>query len=238
MGRTVGVIHATGAPQEDIEQDAVEDLETLAKLAGARIGLLRVMAETQLQASTDSLTGLFNRRTFEEKISVVRRETETISVAMIDLDHFKILNDTYGHETGDRALVLFAQLLKESFRSQDLCCRYGGEEFAMAFPSCTAVQARTALDAFRSRLSAAITVAGLPTFTVSAGVVDVKIHETLPDALARADAALYQAKHGGRDQSVVYEGDGEAISEDEIHFDVPDASHALAAVSEVRRQLR
>jgi diguanylate cyclase (GGDEF)-like protein len=116
---------------------------------------------------------------------------------MVDLDHFKILNDTYGHETGDRSLVLFAQMLKDSFRLQDLCCRYGGEEFAIAFPSCTAVQARNALDAFRSRLSAAITVAGLPTFTVSAGIVDFKIHETLPDALARADAALYQAKQGG-----------------------------------------
>ncbi len=142
MGRTVGVIHATNAPQEEIEENAVEDLETLAKLAGARIGLLRVMAETQLQAATDSLTGLFNRRMFEEKVSAIRRETECISVAMVDLDHFKILNDTYGHETGDRALVLFAQLLRESFRSQDLCCRYGGEEFAIAFPACTAAQAR------------------------------------------------------------------------------------------------
>jgi diguanylate cyclase (GGDEF)-like protein len=238
MGRTVGVIHATGAPQEDIEENAVEDLETLAKLAGARIGLLRVMAETQLQAATDSLTGLFNRRTFEEKVSAVRRQTEIVSVAMFDLDHFKILNDTYGHESGDRALVLFAQTLRESFRLQDLVCRYGGEEFAIAFPSCTALQARNALDAFRSRLSAAITVAGLPTFTVSAGIVDVKIHESLPHALGRADAALYQAKHGGRDQVVVHEGGGEAISEAELHFDPTEANRALAVVSDIQRQLR
>jgi diguanylate cyclase (GGDEF)-like protein len=239
MGRTVGVIHATGAPQQEIEENAVEDLETLAKLAGARIGLLRVMAETQLQAATDSLTGLFNRRTFEEKISAIRKETETISVAMVDLDHFKTLNDTYGHETGDRALVLFAQLLKESFRSQDLCCRYGGEEFAIAFPACPAVQARKALDAFRSRLSAAITVAGLPTFTVSGGIVDVKVHENLPDALARADAALYQAKHGGRDQVVVHDGGGgEATSEAEVLLDLVEASRSLATVSDVRRRLR
>jgi diguanylate cyclase (GGDEF)-like protein len=238
MGRTVGVIHATGAPQEDIADNAVEDLETLAKLAGARIGLLRVMAETQLQAATDSLTGLFNRRTFEEKVSAVRRETDCFSVAMVDLDHFKILNDTYGHETGDRSLVLFAQMLKDSFRLQDLCCRYGGEEFAIAFPSCTAVQARNALDAFRSRLSAAITVAGLPAFTVSAGIVDFKIHETLPNALARADAALYQAKQGGRDQVVVHDGDGDAISEAEIQFEANEVSRTLAAASDVRRQMR
>ena len=103
MGRTVGVIHATGEPQEDLAEHSVEDLETLAKLAGARIGLLRVMAETQLQAATDSLTGLLNRRTFEEKVSAIRREVDVMAVAMVDLDHFKTLNDTYGHETGDRA---------------------------------------------------------------------------------------------------------------------------------------
>jgi diguanylate cyclase (GGDEF)-like protein len=238
MGRTVGVIHATGAPQEDIEENAVEDLETLAKLAGARIGLLRVMAETQLQAATDSLTGLFNRRTFEEKVSAVRRQTEIISVAMVDLDHFKILNDTYGHESGDRALVLFAQTLRESFRSQDLFCRYGGEEFAIAFPACTAMQAQNALDAFRSRLSAAITVAGLPTFTASAGIVDVKARESLPDALVRADAGLYQAKHGGRDRVVVHDGGSEAMAEPEIQLGLTEENRALAVVSDIQRQLR
>jgi len=238
MGRTVGVIHATGAPREDIDEDSVEDLETLAKLAGARIGLLRVMAETQLQAATDSLTGLFNRRMFEEKVSAVRREIDGVAVAMVDLDRFKILNDTYGHETGDRALVVFAQVLKESFRAQDLFCRYGGEEFAIAFPACTAEQARNALDAFRSRLSGAIAVAGLPTFTVSGGVVDAKIRENLPDVLARADVALYQAKDAGRDQVMVHDAAGEVIPRAEDQSDLAESSRTLAAVSDVRRKLR
>ena len=238
MGRVVGLIHATGPPHEQIAEDSVEDLETLAKLAGARIGLLRVMAETQLQAATDSLTGLFNRRTFEGKVSALRREMDGMAVAMVDLDHFKILNDTYGHETGDRALILFAQMLKESFRSQDLCCRHGGEEFAIAFPACTALQARNALDAFRSRLRTAVAVAGLPTFTASAGVVDAKIHEILPAALNRADAALYQAKYGGRDQVVVHVSAGEVISEPEASFAVAEGNQTLAAVSDVRRRLR
>jgi diguanylate cyclase (GGDEF)-like protein len=161
-----------------------------------------------------------------------------MAVAMVDLDHFKTLNDTYGHETGDRALMLFAQMLKESFRSQDLCCRHGGEEFAIAFPACTALQARNALDAFRSRLSTAIAVAGLPTFTASAGVVDAKIHENLPAVLNRADAALYQAKYGGRDQVVVQDSAGEIISGAEVPFDLAEASRTLAAVSDVRRRLR
>ena len=71
MGRTVGVIHATGQPEAEVEDDRVDDLTTLAKLAGARIGLLRVMAETQLQASTDSLTGLLNRRSFSEQVAAI-----------------------------------------------------------------------------------------------------------------------------------------------------------------------
>jgi diguanylate cyclase (GGDEF)-like protein len=238
MGRTVGVIHATGEPQENMTEHSVEDLITLAKLAGARIGLLRVMAETQLQAATDSLTGLFNRRTFEERVAAIRRDVDVMAVAMVDLDHFKTLNDTYGHETGDRALILFAQMLKESFRSQDLCCRHGGEEFAIAFPACTALQARNALDAFRSRLSTAIAVAGLPTFTASAGVVDAKIHENLPAALNRADAALYQAKYGGRDQVVVHGSAGDVVAEAEVSFDLGEAGRTLAAVSDVRRRLR
>lgn len=238
MGRTVGVIHATGAPQQSIDEDTVSDLGTLAKLAGARIGLLRVMVETQLQASTDNLTGLLNRRAFEEQLSAARQGTEVVAIAMVDLDHFKVLNDTYGHDTGDRALRLFSQVLNESFRSHDLFCRYGGEEFAIAFPACTAAQARNALDSLRSRLSAAVTVAGLPSFTASVGVVDAEAHETLPAMLARADAALYEAKSEGRDRVVIHDFAGQAVPSGPIASDGEDRSKMPAIVSDIRRQLR
>ena len=121
MGRTVGVIHATGEPGAKMDDEHVDDLATLAKLAGARIGLLRVMAETQLQASTDTLTGLLNRRSFSERVAAIPPLLYPVAVAMADLDHFKILNDTYGHETGDRALRLFARVLRDSLRASD--CR-------------------------------------------------------------------------------------------------------------------
>ena len=140
MGRAVGVIHATGKPEDDVEENQIQDLSTLAKLAGARIGLLRVMAETQLQASTDTLTGLLNRRSFSELVSQVPPRQHPMAVAMADLDHFKVLNDTYGHDTGDRALRLFARVLRDTLRTSDLVCRYGGEEFAIAFPDCAAVR--------------------------------------------------------------------------------------------------
>jgi diguanylate cyclase (GGDEF)-like protein len=208
MGRTVGVLHAVGEPDQPFAPDKVSELGTLANQAGARIGLLRVMADTQLQAATDSLTGLLNRRSFESKLTAARASEPTIALAMADLDHFKKLNDTYGHETGDRALRLFADVLRGSFREHDMLCRHGGEEFLIALPSCTAEGARRALDAVRERLDAALTVAGLPKFTVSIGVIDTNDREDLPDLTARADAAMFAAKRAGRDQVVVHELDG------------------------------
>ncbi len=211
MGRSVGVIHATGEPQAELDDDAIRDLGTLAKLAGARIGLLRVMVETQLQAATDSLTGLLNRRSFEQQVAKARREPLLLTVAVGDLDHFKSLNDTYGHETGDRALRLFAQVLTGSVRQQDFTCRHGGEEFVLALAGCDTNAARDVLDALRGRLDAAITVAGLPKFTVSFGAVEALDHEDLPAVINRADAALFQAKHEGRDRVVIHDPFGVTV---------------------------
>jgi diguanylate cyclase (GGDEF)-like protein len=205
MGRSVGVIHVTGEQHTSFSENTEQDLATLAKLSGARIGLLRVMAETQLQATTDSLTGLLNRRSFEHRVATLRREESDVTIAMADLDHFKLLNDTYGHGTGDRALRLFAQVLGESLRTEDVVCRHGGEEFAIAVPGCTIEKAREIFDATRTRLEAAIAVAGLPKFTVSFGVVGSDPHDDLPTLISRADAALFQAKREGRDRVVVFD---------------------------------
>jgi diguanylate cyclase (GGDEF)-like protein len=205
MGRTVGVIHATGEPEAKVEDAQAQDLTTLAKLAGARIGLLRVMAETQLQASTDTLTGLLNRRSFSEKMAVLPRNVYPVAVVMADLDRFKDLNDTYGHETGDRALRLFARVLRDTLRAHDLISRYGGEEFAMAFPDCSAVDATRALNTVQAQLDAAITVGGLPKFTSSFGITEIEPGEELAAALRRADDALLVAKRSGRDQIVLHD---------------------------------
>ncbi len=219
MGRTVGVIHATGAPGAIVEGNQVHDLTTLAKLGGARLGLLRVMAETQLQASTDSLTGLLNRRSFEEKSTALRRRHPVLTVVMADLDHFKALNDTYGHNTGDRALRLFAQVLQESMRADDVICRHGGEEFAIALPACPPETARSILNSMRVRLDAAITVAGAPKYTVSFGVTEAHTHEELSTALERADRALFDAKLAGRDRVVVHDNAGQVVHGDDMTDD-------------------
>jgi diguanylate cyclase (GGDEF)-like protein len=205
MGRTVGVIHAIGEPEAQVEDTQIQDLTTLAKLAGARMGLLRVMAETQLQASTDTLTGLLNRRSFSQKVANLPHHLHPVAVAMADLDHFKNLNDTYGHETGDRALRLFARVLRESLRSGDLISRHGGEEFAIAFPDCSAVDATKALNNVLIKLDAAVTVGGLPKFTSSFGITETEPGEDLASALRRADDALLVAKSQGRNQIVLHD---------------------------------
>jgi diguanylate cyclase (GGDEF)-like protein len=208
MGRTVGVIHATGEPEATVADDRVDDLTTLAKLAGARLGLLRVMAETQLQASTDTLTGLLNRRSFSEEYAGIGHQLYPVAVAMADLDHFKTLNDTYGHETGDRALRLFARVLRDTLRTGDVVGRHGGEEFAIAFPDCSAVDATRALNTVRAHLDAAITVGGLPKFTVSFGITEAEPGEEFSTVLRRADSALMLAKQQGRDRIVLHESVG------------------------------
>ena len=111
------------------------------------------MAETQLQASTDNLTGLLNRRTLENRCRRPAQRATPFALAMADLDHFKELNDTYGHETGDRALRLFAETLRASCATEDLLCRHGGEEFAIVLPDCTRPDAHAALEAVRIQTS-------------------------------------------------------------------------------------
>jgi diguanylate cyclase (GGDEF)-like protein len=205
MGRTVGVIHTIDAPGIEPADGVVHDLGTLAKLAGARIGVMRMMAETQVQASTDSLTGLLNRRAMENKARPLHDGPEPMSVVMADLDHFKALNDTYGHDTGDRALRTFAQTLKTSVRRDDLVSRHGGEEFALVLPGCGATQTRAILEKVRSNFTAALQAAGLPNVTASFGVVTRHSGEALAASLARADVALFQAKHEGRNCVVVHD---------------------------------
>jgi diguanylate cyclase (GGDEF)-like protein len=211
MGHTVGVVHSTGKQKAPLADDKVQDLSMVAELAGSRIASLRMMAETQLQAATDNLTGLLNRRSFEERISEARHDQALVTIAMADLDHFKEVNDSFGHGSGDRALRVFTQVLTESVRTNDLVCRYGGEEFVVALPGCGSENARGIFDALRTRLDAAITVAGLPKFSVSFGIVEAAQSEDLQAVIGRADAALFDAKHQGRDQVVVHDAEGAIV---------------------------
>ncbi len=164
-----------------------------------------------LLATIDSLTGLVNRRAFFERTESARllatRLRTPIALMMIDIDHFKRLNDRFGHATGDEALRLFADTAREALRDHDIMGRLGGEEFALVLPGTDLDGALQAAERLRSAVAAAV----LPSsghqyaMTVSIGVVVIDPNEHINSALARADHALYAAKSGGRDRVVAGE---------------------------------
>lgn len=168
--------------------------------------------EEQLRklATTDGLTGLVNHRHLFEvggpMVDLAERHGRALTVAMIDVDHFKGINDRYGHATGDQALRLLAEQCRAALRKSDVLARYGGEEFVILFPETGGEPAREAVERIRSSLRHATVTPteGDPfTIAVSAGVAERKAGESLGEVLRRADEALYAAKRGGRDRVVV-----------------------------------
>ncbi len=199
MGRTVGVVHATAPLDEPLDDDGIESLQVLANESGNRLGMLRIMAETQLQASTDGLTGLMNRRSLENRARVMRASGTDFALVLADLDHFKSLNDTHGHETGDRALRVFAETLRSEVRTEDLACRYGGEEFVVLLPRAEMHEAIEAMERVRDALARATRRGDVPTFTASFGIAHSNESVDFDDVVHRADKALFMAKDAGRD---------------------------------------
>jgi diguanylate cyclase (GGDEF)-like protein len=202
MGRALGVLHATGPVGRPLGSSQVAQLTTLATQAGARIGTVRAFERTQLQASTDGLTGLVNRRTLETQLRTLIRHGRPFALGIADLDHFKQLNDTHGHEAGDRALRVFAKTAQDVLREEDVIARWGGEEFVIVVPDLDRNLAAGVLERVRERL-AAIHTGGHPPFTASFGVTDSNCAATLEQLMQLADVALYEAKAAGRDRIVI-----------------------------------
>lgn len=171
----------------------------------------RLEAELREQAVHDPLTGLFNRRYLDEtlrrELHRCKRNSEPLTVAMFDLDHFKRFNDAYGHEAGDIALQAIGELLRRSLRSSDIACRYGGEELTVILPGSTLADARERLESLREavmQLHLFYRGGELPAVTVSIGVAGAVPGEMeVTTLLSRADAALYQAKKSGRNRVIV-----------------------------------
>jgi diguanylate cyclase (GGDEF)-like protein len=161
------------------------------------------MSTTTLQAATDPLTGLLNRRSFENRVHAQLRLGRPFALAMGDLDHFKRLNDAHGHGAGDRALRLFARVLRAALRSEDIISRYGGEEFVIVFPDLTAPQAENALRRMQESMLIALADGSVPGFTVSYGVTDTIEGIQLEELTRIADAALFRAKREGRNRVTV-----------------------------------
>jgi diguanylate cyclase (GGDEF)-like protein len=215
--RTRHILMLTG---EADEEDKVEGLELgaddyvtkpfqprelMARIrAGKRIvdlqkELLESNRRLELLSITDGLTGLHNHRFFQEELARAFDESarygRPLSLAMIDIDFFKKINDAHGHAIGDAILGDVAALFRTSVRSTDLVARYGGEEFAVALPNCSAAEAQIVLERLRALTP--------DEQTCSVGLAEWIPGETATEVVARADSALYDAKRGGRDALVL-----------------------------------
>ena len=171
----------------------------------------RVIAEQQLRrlATTDELTGLGNRRHFVERareaVAVARRYGQWCTLAVIDVDLFKRVNDRLGHQAGDQALIGLAAVLKANLRATDLAARFGGDEFVMLLPLTDPDAGKAAAE----RIQQSVRLGGSwPELTISIGVASVRDEgASLEELLARADQALYDAKGSGRNRISVFNGD-------------------------------
>jgi diguanylate cyclase (GGDEF)-like protein len=175
---------------------------------GPSLANLKLRDALRVLALHDALTGLYNRRYMEDalkrELHRVKRSNKSVSLIMIDIDHFKRFNDTFGHDAGDFVLSAVAKIIAKNVRPSDIACRYGGEELAVVLPEanleCAVGRAETLRVAFRET---SLTHRGqvLPAPTASFGVSEYPAHgENLEDFIKAADLALYRAKQSGRDQ--------------------------------------
>jgi diguanylate cyclase (GGDEF)-like protein/PAS domain S-box-containing protein len=211
-------------------------LTTLSAVAGSDGQVLYLICQLQdisarkeaeevlrVHAVRDALTGLFNRRELDrlldEEISRARRHDRPLSLLMVDVDRFKRVNDTFGHQAGDRALQQIADVLSTCVRTHDRVARYGGEEFAVILPETTGADALAVAERMRARVAAEVSVDGRAgrrvsdrqvhwPVTVSIGIGSLRPESgaqdsTSEDLLGDADAGLYAAKHAGRNRCVV-----------------------------------
>lgn len=235
---TVGALLALGAPAglilvrrlvagdfslggvvADVTHDPVgyAYLTTSTTIAFATFGLVLGRNADKLEASatTDSLTGLANRRYFHERVLAelkrARRYGSHVSLLLIDVDRLKRINDELGHDAGDTALRQVAEALSSSCRATDLPARWGGDEFTVLAPATTAQEALALATRIREAL---LRAQGSNTTTVSIGITDVaQLGDSAPEAFfANADSALYAAKAAGRDRAVLYSSDEHAPS--------------------------
>jgi diguanylate cyclase (GGDEF)-like protein len=201
MGRALGVLHATGSVGQPLGGAQADRLTTLGIQAGGRIGTVRAFERTQMQASTDALTGLANRRTLEDAARRIAAGPAPFAFVLADLDHFKKLNDTFGHQAGDDALRLFADVVRAGVRGGDVAARWGGEEFAFLLVDVGATEALIWTERIRTALAEELARRGGPAFTASFGVTDAGMARKLATLTTLADDALYRAKHEGRDRA-------------------------------------
>jgi diguanylate cyclase (GGDEF)-like protein len=222
QGETLGVLHlrasapTPGGVSRPAFSASTQALTlTVAEHLALSLGNLKLQEALRHQAIRDPLTGLFNRRfmleTLERELYRMHRKKSSLGVIMVDLDHFKRFNDTFGHSGGDALLSALGRMLLDQVRKEDVACRYGGEEFTLILPEASLETTYERAEEVR-RLVHGLNLEhhgqSLGGITISLGVAVYPQHGDNPEALLRAaDKALYQAKHAGRDRVVAAGGD-------------------------------
>jgi len=204
-GEPVGalILERGDGESDRLERRAVAMIDQFATHGALALRNSLLLEQIRRLAATDALTGLANRRTLgemlERELSRATRQGDEVTLVMIDLDHFKRLNDSHGHQVGDEVLRHVGQRLSQQCRDFDTAARYGGEEFAVILPHCSREEALEVAE--RMRRSLAEGDPPVP-ITASAGVATFPSQAEGPDALIRAaDRALYDSKRAGRDRT-------------------------------------
>jgi len=211
QGESLGILHFQATDEAPVLADSELSFKTtFAGQVGLSVANIRLREALRAQSIKDPLTGLYNRRYLEETLDreirrAVRGE-QALGILMLDLDHFKKFNDTYGHDAGDTVLRETASFLSRSIRAEDVVCRFGGEEFVVILPTAELSAAHARGERICSRLrelNVRHQGQSLGAITVSVGVAALPLHGTSPkELLDAADAALYRAKGEGRDRVV------------------------------------
>ena len=211
--RMWGAIGAVTARPEQLPDGCDQRLANFAELVGVAIANAEARERLAAQAASDPLTGLANHRTFFERLHAeaerARRHGHPLSLLVIDLDHFKDVNDTHGHQIGDRVLVEVAERLAALARAEDTLARVGGEEFAWLLPE-TGAHAAWAVAERARRVVGGVDFADVGTLTMSAGIAELAPGAGITELFHAADTALYWAKAQGRDVCVPYAPELEA----------------------------
>ena len=202
-GQLMGAMELYLNAWRELNEDQADLLNGVASQAAIAIRHAQLFQAQEENALTDELTKLPNRRAlaqrFLQEMQRARRHRNPIAFVMIDIDHFKQVNDTYGHLNGDAVLAELATILQTSARESDVCARYGGEEFALILHETTEAGARVLAERIRAKVAAATFPGGLK-LTISAGIAATDDPALFTSLTERADQALYAAKQGGRNQ--------------------------------------
>jgi len=202
-GQLMGAMELYLNAWRELTEDQADLLNGVASQAAIAIRHAQLFQAQEENALTDELTKLPNRRAlaqrFLQEMQRARRHHKAIAFMMIDLDHFKQVNDTYGHLNGDAVLAELASILEHGARESDVCARYGGEEFGLILHETTEAGARTLAERIRVKVAAATFPGGLK-LTISIGVAATDEPALFTTLMERADQALYAAKQGGRNQ--------------------------------------